>query len=155
MSVGLTVEDKSLGRNLGFDSRKPRLQVALNRTPAHHDVLQVKGTAIAVTAAGADTATEDLAIIKHGLGYKPKVLCYFKQASSNRYAVGTFFYDFGVVDDYISYEVDEDKLYIRHSVVDNLGISDYTSDAPSFGNIQVKYLIASVPLEAVISLKRS
>lgn len=154
MSSGIIVGEKSLDKKLMFDSRNPRPQVALNRTPAHHDIISVKGTAIAVTNAGADTATETLATIKHDLGYKPKVLCYFAQESSSRYAVGTFFYDFGNVDDYLTYEVDEYNLYIRHKVVDNFGNNDYTSTAPASGNIKVKYLIFSLPVDSVVVLKR-
>jgi hypothetical protein len=126
-----------------FDSRNLRLQAALGRNPSHLGLDSIKGTGIQVFAAGAHSAEETLLTIKHGLGYKPKVLTYFYQTSKGGYNIGIYFYGFGAIDDYFTYSVDENNLYIKHKLVDNTASQDYTSTAPTAGNIKVKYMIFS------------
>jgi hypothetical protein len=154
MSSGIIVGKKRVDEELVFDSRKPRMQVALNRTPPHLDIQSVKGTALQVFAAGAHTAQETLLTVKHDLGYKPKVLVYFLQPDNERYAVGTHFYAFGAVDDYLTYTVDESNLFILHKVVDYLEANNFTSTAPASGFLKVRYMIFSTPVQALTDINK-
>lgn len=158
MSYGLRVAkdgEKIRAGNVSYDSGAPRLQVALNKDPKHTGVESVKGTGLQVFAAGVHEATETLFRIPHGLRYRPKVLVYFNRAQLNSYAVGTFYYGFGAIDDYLTYEVTDTAVLIKHVLTDNLASSNYTSLAPSFGKIQVKYLIFSNPIDKVTAVNRT
>ena len=123
-----------------------RPSIALDREPKHLDILiHNPGTALKVYAAGAHSAEETLFTFKHSLGYKPQVLIYFYQKSNGFYSVGKLFYAYGIVDDYLCYETDENNLYIKHKLIDNVSALNYTSTAPSQGKIQIKYMIFSIP----------
>jgi len=152
MSFGIVTAQENEEVETGHDafrSDRPRLQVAMGRSPGHTGIELVKGTGIQVFAAGAHSASEVLFRMKHGLLYKPKALVYFNQFTSNAYNVGIYFYATGAIDDYLKYEVDETEFRIVHKLIDNVGASDYTSLAPNSGNIQVKRLIFSNPSAAI------
>lgn len=152
MSYGLVTAQEGHSVESGHDafrSDRPRLQVAMGRSPGHTGIELVKGTGIQVFAAGPHTASETLFRMNHGLKYRPKAFAYFNQSTNNSYAIGTYFYGFGAIDDYLKFEVDDTEFRIMHYLVDNLGISDYTSLAPNSGTIQVKRLICSNPVNAV------
>ncbi len=147
---GVIVTENGLDGKILFDSRKPRIQVALDRTPAHVDRINVSaGTALVTSAGNSYYAEEILATIKHGLAYEPMVLTYFYIPTNGRYAVGRYFYAFGAADDYIAYRTDETNLYIVHILDDTASNVGVTSTAPSFGELKVKYLICSNPVNAL------
>lgn len=150
--IGIQVAETDIDGKHSYDSVRPRLQVAMDRNPKHLDIVRVTGSALQVFAAGAHTATETLATIRHELGYKPRVLCYFYQSSIRGYNVGRYYYAFGVVDDYLTYTVDENYLYIVHKVVDNFNASDFTSGAVTTGQIAVKYLLFSNRVDSYTNL---
>lgn len=152
MSYGLVTAQEGYEVESGHDafrSDKPRLQVAMGRSPGHTGIELVKGTGLQVFAAGAHSASETLFRMNHGLKYEPKVLVYFNQFTNDSYAIGTYFYAFGAIDDYLTYEVDETEFRIVHKLVDNTGASNYTSLAPNSGNIRAKRLIFSNPVNKV------
>ena len=153
MSGGILIDSKSVNQSVTeFDTRRPRLQVAVDRNPKHLDlIISSPGTALDITPS-VSYVEETLFTLNHNLGYKPKVLVYFyfpNYAPFQGYAVGRYFYGFGVVDDQITYRVDEDKFYIIHTMTDNIGGATQTSTAPDFGKVQIKYLIFSNPVAAV------
>lgn len=140
-----------------YDSRRRRWQVALDRDPPHLGLFNVKGTAIVADAGNGYYAEETLATIRHDLGYKPVPLVYYYVltpftgnpfiGTANEYSGGTYVYAGGVFNDLLVWEVDETNLYIKHILDDTLFKFGRTSDAPDRGDIRVKYLINSNPLE--------
>jgi hypothetical protein len=143
MSAGLLVRDAGTGKAV-YTSENPRLQVAVDRTPPHLDRPLVTPTAIVTNLGNNYLAREILFKIKHGLGYKPRVLAYFLQSGTNRYDCGKSFFGFGAADDYVQYEVDEQNFYITHILADyfNAGLT-----SPATGTVLCKYLIFSNPVD--------
>ena len=143
---GLQIAKDNDIKKLQYDSSKPRLQIAMGRTPPHLNLVDVTGTALVTSAGSPSQKEETLFTIYHGLlQYKPKVLVYFYVYSSGLYDIGKFFYGFGAIDDYLTFEIDERNLYIKHILADYFG-TGHTSTAPSTGRIRVKYLISSNPV---------
>lgn len=135
-----------------FDTRKPRLQVALNQDPAHMDIINVRATAIRTLAVNYPTpTTEVLFTTKHNLGYKPKVLVYFFIPSTQLYSTGTHYHTppNALSDDLILYDVTDTTFSITHRLTDYFGVFDLTSTANTLGDIRVKYMIFSNPVENV------
>lgn len=141
MSEGLRVLDNK-GKAV-YDSVKPRLQIAVDRNPKHLNKPTVTPTAIVTNVGNNFVAKEVLFEIKHNLGYKPRVLVYFLRSGTNRYDSGRSFFGAGAVDDFMSYEVDENAFRIVHQVNDyfNLG---FTSIAT--GTVDCKFMIFSNPV---------
>jgi hypothetical protein len=151
MSYGIAIADENEAVETGHDihrSDRPRLQIAMDRKPGHTGIEFVQGTALQVFAAGAHTASEVLFRMDHGLKYKPRAFAYFNALINKTYAAGTYFYNFGAVDDYITYETTDKEFRIVHKLVDNTGFTDYTSLAPATGRIRAKRLIFSNPIDA-------
>lgn len=152
MSFGIVTAQENESVENGHDSfrsDRPRLQVAMGRSPGHTGIELIKGAGLQVFAAGAHSASEVLFRMEHELKYEPKALVYFSQFANESYAVGTYFYAYGAIDDYLTYEVTDTEFRIVHKLVDNTAASNYTSLAPSFGNIRAKRLIFSNPVGAV------
>lgn len=141
MSAGVKVTDNS-GKAV-YDSTKPRLQVAIDRSPAHLDKVTVTPTQIATNAGNNFFAREVLFEMKHNLGYKPRVLIYFLRSGTNRYDCGKSYFAVGAVDDFLQYEVDETSFRITHQINDYLQVG-YTSTAS--GTTSAKFLIFSNPV---------
>lgn len=150
MTRGLIIDDKDVEEALpDFDTRRSRLQIAIQRDPPHLDVLELKGTAITANAGNNWLAKETLFSMKHGLGFKPRVVVYIYNGGStgtgSGYAIGRYFYGFGAFDDQLTYECDEESFAIIHTIEDFFS-TDRTSNAPAFGNMRVKYMIFSNPI---------
>lgn len=143
MSSGIKVLDPRTGK-AAYDTSNPRLQIAINRDPPHLDRPVVTPTAIVTNAGNNFTAREVLYEIKHGLGYKPRVLIYFLRSGTNRYDIGKSFFGFGTVDDYMKYEIDETWFRIVHQVDDFFQIG-FTSIAT--GTVACKFMIFSNPAD--------
>mgnify|MGYP001570734498 CR=1 FL=1 len=148
MSYGIKVAEKDIDRKPSFWTARPRLQIALNKTPAHIDSGKVKATAIVANAGNNFIAKETLYTIPHRLSYTPKPLVYFYVPVNTSYAMGKYFYAFGAVDDYFGYEVDDTNFKIVHVLQDNL-LLGATSTANTIGEIRFKYMICSNPLKAI------
>lgn len=148
MSQGILIADKNIQKgSLLYDSREPQFQVATDRTPPHLDIFSMDGGTALVTDAGNGFYNEEtLFTLDHNLKYKPKVFVYFYVTSGTftGYAVGTYFYGFGAIDDYITYRITDTTFSIVHIVDDFLG-SGYTSNADIF-LVRIKYLICSMPV---------
>lgn len=147
MSSGILVAEKDIQDKILFDSRKVRPQIAVGRDPAHLNIFTTSGSAIASNVGNSFLAKENLLTIKHGLGYKPKVLVYYFGLSNSKYSVGKFFYNFGVADDYLFYRVDTQNFYIDHILDDTGATLGVTSTAPPTGAIRIKYSIFSNPVD--------
>lgn len=152
MSRGIIVDTKDVEEPIpDFDTRRSRLQIAIQREPAHLDVLNVKGNNITANAGNNWFAKETLFTMEHGLGYKPRVVVYIYNAGNVAggtgagYAIGRFFYGFGAFDDQLTYEIDEETFSIIHTLEDFFS-TDRTSNAASFGDMRIKYMLFSNPM---------
>lgn len=142
MSQGIKLIDNQ-GKT-SFGTEKPRLQIAIDRTPPHIDRQTVTPTHIATNAGNNFLAQETLYEIKHGLGYKPRVLAYFLRAGTNRYDCGQTLFNFGAVDDVLTYDVDDTFFRIIHRIDDFLQIG-FTSSANDV--VTCKFMIFSNPVD--------
>lgn len=147
MSHGIILSDKDLDEEITYDSRKLRPQVALEKPSPHLDIITLPpGTALATDVGNGYYAEEVLFSIKHELPYTPKPLVYFFVSSTGNYAIGKYLYQFGAFDDYIGYRVTATEFQIVH-ILDDRGLNvGVTSTAPNFGNVRIKYLIFSNPI---------
>jgi hypothetical protein len=149
MRYGLFIPGKNKqvdDKNLQYDSRKPRMQIALGKDPTHLDLLSIPGgTALATTGGSAQTKSETLFSMTHKLPYQPKALVYFyvEGPSGTRYGLGKSFYAYGPINDYVGYSVTDTTFSIVHILEDPYGFS-YTSGAPSH-KLRIKYMILSIP----------
>ncbi len=143
---GILVAEKAIGGKLIYDSRNVRPQIAIDRTPKHLDIFVTPATGIVTNVGNDYYAKETLFSMKHGLKYTPKPLVYFYLINSDRYGVGKYFYAYGAADDYLAYEVDDTYFKIVH-VLEDYFHAGRTSTAPTFGNIRVKYMIFSNPID--------
>ena len=155
MSHGLLIpgNDKDIdSRNLWYDSRNTRMNIALDRDPPHLQLLKIGGGTALSCGLGPTTVTETLFTMEHHLPYKPRVLVYFysDQISPPAYAVGTLYYGaIGPIEDYVGYVVTDTTFSIVHTLLSWGGLS-YTSTAPSF-KLQIKYMIFSIPVNKKVS----
>lgn len=158
MSKGIIVTDSGGGVARGgilFDSRRPRLQVAIERTPPHMGVVTLRPRALTSNAGNGYYAEETIFTIKHNLPYKPKVLVYFLAEANfgyKSYNVGKFFYALGSLDDYLTADIDINNVTIKHILDDYMGIG-YTSTNINDYIINMKYLILSVPVDELLSIE--
>lgn len=161
MTKGLIIDSKDVDRtNPDFDTRRPKLQIALQRDPPHLDVVDVAATNLSVNAGNGYYNREDLIVVKHNLGYKPKILLYIYNpgnstaGSGTGYAVGTFLFGTGAVTDALTYEVDETWFRVYHYVDNTFFMSDFTSSAANFGKMRYKYMIFSNPIDKITNPNR-
>lgn len=147
MSQGILVARKDVSDEILYDSRKARLQIAIDRTPPHLGLENVSSTAIASDISNNYFARETIFTMKHDLGYKPKALVYFYNPSDGSYYVGRFYYGIGAAEDYLTYEVTEDTFRIVHNLDDSFFQIGITSTANTFAPIRVKFMLFSNPID--------
>lgn len=146
--IQLTTDGSPINSNgTEYNSTNLRIQVALNKTPPHLQIFDVNYNVL-TTDVSHVLASETLAVIKHGLSYKPMVLIYFYRYDTDSYSIGKLFFGYGAIDDYLYYVVDSTNITIYHDV-DTFGIgTSYTSGS---GKIRIKLWILSVPVNKLIS----
>lgn len=141
MSGGIKVIDNT--DKATYDSTKPRLQIAVDRNPPHINRVTVEPGPLTADAGNNYQAREVLFEMKHDLGYKPKVLIYFFRPSLGRYDCGKTFFGLGARDDYLEYDVTEERFRITHRLTDNLAIG-FSSSAQE--KTTCKFMIFSNPV---------
>lgn len=139
---GIIIREQTNVSKTLLDTRNPRIQIAIDRTPPHLQAMNVTPTAISTNAGNNFAAFETLYSMDHGLGYKPKVFLYILSPAGG-YAVGTFYLGFGAINDYITYAANTTSFSIVHKIDDFLN-SGYTSTG---GTFQLKFLICSNPID--------
>lgn len=146
MSAGILIAEKNITGKIIYDSRKPRLQVAVNRDPKHLDSFIVSPAPL-VTSAGNGFYLENIILsINHNLGYKPRVLMYTKALNTNVYRCGFYFFSFGAFDDSIIYRVTDKTLTIVQILDDSTFNVGVASSASTVGNLRIKYMLFSNPV---------
>jgi len=137
-----------------YDSRKPRLQADMTRTPKHMAILDdfPGGTGLVSTADGS-ISREILLPIPHHLPYTPEAIVYFYVKKYNGsitdpkaglYGGNIILYSgsSGTIADQIVVEVDSQEVRIVHTLQD-LGFGGgYVSDAAKY-LLRLKYYIFS------------
>lgn len=155
MSHGIVVpgRDKDMeASNLWYDSRRTRLQIALDRDPPHLQLLKTGGGTALSCGLAPTVVTETLFTMEHHLPYKPRVLVYFfaDPVANAGYGVGRLFYDVGgAIEDSVGYVVTDTTFSIVHTLTSYGGLA-YTSTAPS-KKLQIKYMIFSIPVNKKVS----
>jgi hypothetical protein len=155
MTKGIIVADENKNvddRAPLFDSRRPRMQAAIDRTPPHMGVVDLKPHALTSNAGNGYYSEETLVTISHNLLYKPKVLIYFLVLVNygyKSYNVGKFFYSFGAIDDYLTVVADINNVTIKHILNDYIEVG-YTSTNINDYIVKAKYLILSVPVDQML-----
>lgn len=142
------------GNDAAYDSRKGRMQTALQDKPSKLAIIDnlPAGTAL-VSSTSAQQREVIVLPIKHNLPYTPEVFMYFYAKSYNKsitdthagaYMGGTFILSgsAGTVFDILTCEVDSKEVRIVHTL-DDFGFGGgYVSDAPSYV-MRIKHYITS------------
>lgn len=141
---GILVQEVANVTKTILDTRDIRLQIGINKSPKHLDIMNLTTTALATNAGnGFADQKETLFSIPHTLGYSPKVFLYMFDPSNSSYAMGAYFpHGAGAVTDEITYQVSSTSFSIIHIVSDPFH-GGYTSGIVT---IQAKYLIFSNPI---------
>lgn len=151
---GMNFGGTDIIRNPNYSTTRERLQFNTNPPfdPQYDIITAPAPVTVNVDLTQQSTTTQQLAVINHGIGYKPKVIITFTlpvgvtpfNSTMQGYSNGLFILSEGAeVTDYITYVVGSQLLTINHYIVSN-GIgsagSSYTSNCPA---IVIKYIICN------------
>jgi len=140
------------------DTRKVKLAVNLDRTPPHLQILEdfSGGTQWVVNLASATDLEEILFEMKHGLPFKPKVLCYFKTIDTPialAALIGQYQQTYATMltnafpngEEWLEATADAENFYIKHKVsVPGFGTGAYTYYGSDY-KFRVRFEILNIP----------